>query len=56
MEVELRIATIETADRLLEELNRSRDEHVSAVQLDQALWRTGRFRTLTHHLTETTTY
>jgi hypothetical protein len=56
MEVELRIATIETADRLLEELNRSREEHVSAVQLDQALWRTGRSRTLTHHLTETATY
>jgi hypothetical protein len=56
MEVELRIATIAAGERLLAELNRHRDDQLTAFHLDQALWRTGRDRDLTHHFTETITY
>jgi hypothetical protein len=56
MEVEIRIATILTGERLLDRINSTRSDPINGLHLDQALWRTGRNRDLVHHFTETTTY
>jgi hypothetical protein len=56
MEVEIRIATILTGERLLDRINSSRSDPIDGLHLDQALWRMGRNRDLVHHFTETTTY
>jgi hypothetical protein len=56
MEVEIRIGTILTGERLLDRINSKRAEPINGLQLDQALWRSGRNRELVHHFTETTTY
>lgn len=55
-EVGIRAATVIAGDRLLSRVNDRRDAAVTAVHLDQYLWRRGRDQDLVFHRTPTTSY
>jgi len=55
-EIEIRAATIQAAEQLIERLNEIRDESVNALHIDYWLWKQARQADNKHHLTRTTAY
>jgi len=55
-EVGIRAATVAAGDRLVAAVNDRRTESVTAVHLDQYLWRSGRLEGSAFHRTPTTSY
>ncbi|MFB6105125.1 MAG: queuosine salvage family protein [Halobacteriaceae archaeon] len=55
-EVGIRAATVAAGDRLVEAVTDRRTDTVTAVHLDQYLWRSGRLEGVTFHRTPTTSY
>ncbi len=55
-EMEIRAATIHAADRIMRRINSTREEPITILHLDYALWSTSRKTPGRHHLTRTISY